>query len=73
MTFPDLHDFQLLMLRACVRNAMFFVTLPFYLAQETHPVPARSRGQTSSAPQDDRASGGGPGRQSGTEDIRWLR
>jgi hypothetical protein len=75
MTFPDLHDVQLLMLRACVRYAMFFATLPFHLAQETHLVPARSRhtGQTSSAPRHGQAPAGGPGRQPGTEDIRWLR
>jgi hypothetical protein len=67
MILPGLHDVQLRMLRTCVRNAMFFATLPFYLAQETHPVPARSRrtGQTSSAPQD--------GRVCGSEDMRWLR
>jgi hypothetical protein len=41
MTLPHLHEFQLLMLRVYVRNAMFFATLPFYLAQESHPVPAR--------------------------------
>jgi hypothetical protein len=75
MTFPNLHDFELLMLRAYVHTAMFFATLPFYLAQETHPVPARSRrtDQTSSAPRDGRAPAGGAGRQPGTEDIRWLR
>ena len=75
MTLPNLHDFQLLMLRACVRNAMFFATLPFYLAQETHPVPARSRrtGQTGWAPRDGRALASGSGREPGTEDIRWLR
>jgi hypothetical protein len=75
MTFPDLHDFQLVMLRACVHNVMFFATLPFYLAQETHPVPARSRrtGQTSPTPRDGRDLADGPGHQPGTEDIRWLR
>ena len=75
MTFPNLHDVQLLVLRACARNSMFFATLPFYLAQETHPVPARSRrtGQTNGAPRDDQALAGGSGRQPGTEDIRWLR
>jgi hypothetical protein len=65
MTFPDLHDVQLLMLRACVHNAMFFATLPFYLAQETHLGPARSRRAGAPA--------GGSGRRPGTEDIRWLR
>ena len=67
MIFPSLHDVQLLMLRACARNVMFLATLPFYLTQETHPVPARSRrtGQTSSVPQD--------GRVWGSEDRRWLR
>jgi hypothetical protein len=75
MNFPDLHDFQLLMLRAYVRNAMFFATLPFYLAQEPHPVPARSRrtSQTSSVLRDDRVPEGGPGHHPGSEDIRWLR
>jgi hypothetical protein len=75
MTLPDLYDVQQTMLRACVQNAMLFATLPFYLTQETHPVPARSRrtGQTSSAPRDGRAPADGPGRQPGTEDIRWLR
>ena len=75
MIFSSLYDAQQEILRACVRNAMLFATLPFYLAQETHPVPARSRrtGQTSSAPQDGRALADGPGRQPGTEDIRWLR
>ena len=73
MTFPNLHDFQQQMLRAYVRNAMFFATLPFYLEQEMCPMPVRSRGQTSSAPRDGRAPAGGPGRQPETEDIRWLR
>ena len=75
MTFPNLHDVQQLMLRAYVRNVMFFATLPFYLAQEMRPVPERSRraGQTSSAPRDGRALAGGRGRQPGSEDIRWLR
>ena len=75
MTFPNLHDIQLLMLRAYARNAMFFATLPLYLAQEMHPVPARSRrtGQPRSAPRDSRAPTDGPGRQPRTEDIRWLR
>ena len=73
MIFPDLYDVQQAMLRACVQNAMLFATLPFYLTQETHPVPARSRGQTSSAPRDGRALAGESGRQPGTEDIRWLR
>ena len=71
MTFPELHDIQLRVLRVCVRNAMFFATLPCYLAQETHPVPARSR--RSSAPRHGQAPAGGPERQSGTEDSRWLR
>jgi hypothetical protein len=75
MTFPDLHDFELLMLRACVHTTMFFATLPFYLAQEGRPATARSRhtGQTSSVPRHSQAPAGGPGRQPGTEDIRWLR
>ena len=70
MTFPNIHDFQLLMLRACVSNTMFFATLPFYLAQETHPVPARSRRNWVNpawAPRDGRPLTGGSGRQPGTE------
>jgi hypothetical protein len=65
----------MLMQRACVRNAMFFATLPFCLAKKTHPEPARSRrtGQTGWAPRDGRALAGGSKREPGTEDIRWLR
>jgi hypothetical protein len=67
MIFQSFHEVQQVMLRTFVSNVMFFATLPFYLAQETHPVPVRSRrtGQTSSAPQD--------GRFCGSEDRRWLR
>jgi hypothetical protein len=67
MKSPSLLDVQLLMLRTCVHNMMFFATLPFYLAQETHPVPERSgrAGQTNSASQDHRVCG--------SEDMRWLR
>jgi hypothetical protein len=75
MIFASLYDVQQVILRACVQNVMFFATLPFYLAQETHPVPARSRrpGQASSAARHGRAPAGGPGREPGTNDIRWLR
>jgi hypothetical protein len=34
MTFGDLRDFHELMLRAYVRNMMFFATLPYHLATE---------------------------------------
>jgi len=34
MTFGDPRDFHDLMLRACVRNMMFFATLPYHLATE---------------------------------------
>ena len=34
MTFGDLRDFRELMFRACVRNMMFFATLPYHLATE---------------------------------------
>jgi hypothetical protein len=52
MTFLNLHEVQQLMLRAYVRNVMFFATLPYYVAQEMRALPERSRraGQTSSAP-----------------------
>ena len=67
MIVHNFHEAQQVMLRTFVRNMMFFATLPLYLAQETRPVPARSRrtGQTSSAPHD--------GRVCGSEDMRWLR
>jgi hypothetical protein len=74
-TVLNIHDVQQLMLRAYVRNVMFFATLPFYLAQEMWHVPQRSHGAgtTSSASRDDRAPAGGRGRHPGSEDIRWLR
>jgi hypothetical protein len=31
---PDLRGYQELMFGACVRNAMFFATLPYYVAQK---------------------------------------
>jgi hypothetical protein len=34
MTLRDLLDAQDLMFRACVRNMMFFATLPYHLVQE---------------------------------------
>jgi hypothetical protein len=53
MTFGDLRDFQELMLRAYVRNMMFFATLPYHLATETHgdcmPASANSLGVGRSA------------------------
>ena len=75
MTFPNPQDVQLLMLRACARNVMFFATLPFYLAQETLPVPARSRRAESIklCAARRRAPAGEPERHPRIEDIRWLR
>jgi hypothetical protein len=75
MIFASFYDVQQVMLRACVQNVMLVATLPFYLAQEGRPATARSRhtGQTSSVPRHSQAPAGGPGRQPGTEDIRWLR
>jgi hypothetical protein len=32
MSFRDLYEFQNLVIRTYVRNAMFFATLPFHLA-----------------------------------------
>ena len=67
MTFPNLHDIQLLMLRACVSNLMLLATLPFHWTQEMRPMPERSRraSHASSVPQN--------GRVWGSEDRRWLR
>ena len=75
MIFPNVHDVQQAMLRACVRNVMFFATLPFYLTQEMRPTPARSRraGSNQLCTARRRASAGGPERHPSTEDIRWLR
>jgi len=41
MTLRDVRDFQELMFRTWVRNVMFFVTLPYHLAQEMR----RTRGE----------------------------
>jgi len=60
MTLFDLYDFQHLMLRAYVSNVMFFVTLPYHLAQE-----ARQNRPSERALQ--------PARDFRRDDVRWLR
>jgi hypothetical protein len=74
MTFPNLHDVQQVMLRAYVQNVMLFATLPFYLAQDTHPLPARSRRAESNqlCAARRRAPAVGSERYR-SEDARWLR
>ncbi len=67
MTFHDLRDFQDLMLRAYVRNLMFFATLPYHLAGDMRRVPQRS-----SAARQNRSVGGDRGSYL-AEDPRWLR
>lgn len=44
MTLYDLLDAQYLLVRAYVRNVMFFATLPYYLAEEHRPHDACNAG-----------------------------
>ena len=72
MTLGHLRDLQDLMLRASVRNMMFFATLPYYLAGE---VPRNSAPERPSAAADDlhRAVSARPRRPRRSDDVRWLR
>lgn len=60
MTLRDLYDFPHLMVRAYVQNVMFFVTLPYHLAQEARQ--NRTGERASQVARDFRR-----------EDVRWLR
>jgi hypothetical protein len=65
MILHDLSDLQEVTFRACVRDLMFFATLPFYLAQEMR------REGASQFPRDlPRAVSE---RSHRCEDVRWLR
>ena len=72
MTFGHLWDLQDLMLRAYVRNMMFFATIPCYLARE---MPRNSAPERPSAAAGDlhRAVSQRPRRASRSDDARWLR
>ena len=72
MTFGHLRDLQDLMLRACVRNMMFFATLPCHLARE---MPGNSAPERPSAAAGDlhRAVSQRPHGAGRSDDARWLR
>jgi hypothetical protein len=69
MIVHDLSDLQEVTFRACVRNLMFFATLPFYLAQEMRREGAREG--ASEFPRD--RSRTVSERSHRCEDVRWLR
>jgi hypothetical protein len=60
------------MLRACVRNMMFFATLPYYLAGEMPRKPAAKR-RSATAGDLHRAVSQPPHHAGQSDDARWLR
>jgi hypothetical protein len=72
MTIRDLRELQELVLRTCVRNMMFLVTLPYRLSQEAARNPARERASAVAGDRCRAISGRLP-RGNGREDVRWLR
>jgi hypothetical protein len=67
VTFSHLRNIQDIMLRACVRNMMFFATLPYYLVGEMPRSSAPAAGDRH------RTVSERPHHARRRDDVRWLR